>query len=361
MVDWADNCILITGVPKSGTSLLMDLIDGHPNIIVYPQEPFFRDIFRRRYQNKIHLLIDAKIGTANLMHTPVKTLPAHNRSEPVQLTDTLIQNKLHLNELTGLLRGKNLTALFDFRKYHDTFNKITSDKLSSLKDLMGAMIVSTTEAISMDTSQLKLWAFKDPSFTEFDKFFSLYLDGKAIIIIRNPHARYLSVLKTQNKKHGSIFNLIKYTTEWKRITSRQLGIRNQFGDERVLITNYENIVTNTKQEMERISQFVNVEYNEILETPTRFGIPNIVSTASLDEKQIFKSSVTRWKTELYSWEKLLIDMITWNTLKEIGYSPYYDSIATKLGSQCLKYPLYLLAFLVNLPDYIRLLKKIGKG
>ena len=149
--EWIERPVLITGLPGSGTSLLMDLIDGHPDILVYPEEPYFRDVFRRRYKSKDHLLIDWKIGTSNPMHKPCdwlkESMKSHNPNlfEPITVNTRLRENILSLNDMNGCLRGKDTSVfnekkIFDFEIYFNTMNKLLKERFFSLKDLMKATI-----------------------------------------------------------------------------------------------------------------------------------------------------------------------------------------------------------------------------
>jgi hypothetical protein len=343
--DWTKKCLVITGTARSGTSLLMDLIDGHPNIVVYPQEPYFRDIFARKYTSKTHLLVDSKIGTANPIHKPKKmfleTIPAYNPvgPDPVELNDILIQNVLSLNELEGELRSKNLAALkakvhFDFEVYFNKMNELLEKRFSSLGDLMTAMIVAVVHAASLDSAKLKWWAFKDASFTKFDTFFSLYLEGKSIIIIRDPHAQYLSAMNFRGKQHGNLLELVKAAAWWQESLKLQLNAQKQYGEERIMILRYEDLVDETEQQMRRVSDFLDIEYDEVMKTPTRFGIPNIVSTSSRDKgDRVFAESVFKWKRRLHFWEKFMIDVLAYEAIKKGGYSPAYDNVVVALASK----------------------------
>ncbi|MBL7209787.1 MAG: sulfotransferase [Dehalococcoidia bacterium] len=363
--DWTKRCLVITGTGKSGTSLLMDLIDGHPNVVVYPDEPYFRDVFARKYKNKAHLLVDIKIGTANPMHKPkkafVETITAYNpvaRRNPVELNDILIQNTLSLNELDGELRSKDPAALkskvsFDFELYFDKMNELVEKQFSSLSDLMTAMIVATVDASSLDSARLKWWAFKDAAFYKFDTFFSLYLEGKAIIIVRDPHAQYLSVMTEAGKQHGGFLELVRTVVWWQAGVVTQLKLQEEYGEERIMVLYYEDLVSEPNQQMRRVAGFLGIEYDEAMTTPTRFGVPNTVSTSTQDGgDRVYRESAAKWKTKLHFWEKYMIDVLTYRTAKKMGYSPAYKSVVASLANKALT-PLLLLAELVFLYREVR--------
>lgn len=343
--DWTKKCLVITGTAKSGTSLLMDLIDGHPNVVVYPQEPYFRDIFVRKYTSKTHLLVDSKIGTANPMHKPkkmfIETIPNYDPigADPVELNDILIQNVRSLNELDGRLMSKNSAALktkvhFDFELYFDKMNELLEKRFSSLRDLMTAMIVAVVSAASLDSAKLKWWAFKDASFTKFDTFFSLYLEGKSIIIIRDPHAQYLSAINEKGKQHGNFLELVKAVTWWQESLKLQLNSQKQYGEERIMILRYEDVVNETEKQMRRVSDFLGIEYDEVMKTPTRFGISHTVASASEDGgDRVFAESASKWKTKLRFWEKFMIDILAYKTIKKGEYYPAYDNVMVSLISK----------------------------
>ena len=49
--EWLEMPVYITGLMKSGTTLLLALLDGHPNILAYPDEPSFNRLWARRYDD----------------------------------------------------------------------------------------------------------------------------------------------------------------------------------------------------------------------------------------------------------------------------------------------------------------------
>ena len=61
---------MVTGPPQSGTSLLMALLDGSREFLVYPDEPSFPIMLKARtgYRDSGHLGRDWLFGTPNPIH-----------------------------------------------------------------------------------------------------------------------------------------------------------------------------------------------------------------------------------------------------------------------------------------------------
>ena len=39
--DWLERPVFVVGYPKSGTTLVVSLLDGHPQLVVFPEETEF--------------------------------------------------------------------------------------------------------------------------------------------------------------------------------------------------------------------------------------------------------------------------------------------------------------------------------
>src|SRR5688572_28632498 len=78
-VTWVDRPIWVTGLMKTGSTLLLALLDGHSRILAYPDEPSFDRLFRRRYQGASHLVKDWLYGTPNQLHfhNVIRALPSY--------------------------------------------------------------------------------------------------------------------------------------------------------------------------------------------------------------------------------------------------------------------------------------------
>ena len=59
---WLERAVLVFGQMKSGVTLLRDMLDGNPEMLVYPDQPYFRLLYQREYASERHMVIDWLIG-----------------------------------------------------------------------------------------------------------------------------------------------------------------------------------------------------------------------------------------------------------------------------------------------------------
>jgi len=62
--------VWLTGHSQAQTTLLLSLLDGHFDLLVYPDQPSFRRLFERldSYKNARHIIADFLFGTLNPIH-----------------------------------------------------------------------------------------------------------------------------------------------------------------------------------------------------------------------------------------------------------------------------------------------------
>lgn len=285
--------ILISGLQRSGTTLIHRLIDGHPQLRVHPSESRFS-------QNK-HRWPDLSV-CVQLKHFNMAY--EHNMGIPIR----------HLWEYAKL---KKLTKNFEYDNpdFHFDFEAFLDDWRSSLinqETWSEGLIISTYlksffshlqdhpqrpegTPIVIKTPRLGL---------DISRFFQLFPDGKLIIMRRKFDAYAASEFK-----RGGFFNMpwkrsrlsaakymlscISLGEPWTptfraaltRESDKVLFLRKLAGDhkyvqqiteenkdgEKLMTIDYEDLVANTETVMWKIADFLNISRDKILLTPTLYG------------------------------------------------------------------------------------------
>ena len=264
--------LLITGLSKSGTTLLMSLLDGHKDIFMYPEEPYLRDIFKSRYKNWKEMLKDFKD------RNPVFALGKIRYDVP-----------------------------FDINQHKGRFDELLGDWSISTVGL-GSIVLDMLSAIlgGNRTFTEKYSAFKDTNFFSLDKWFSMYPESKVMVIQRDLRANYASVVRSGDQKRNTK-NLLNYISfwYWSKMYYRKAFV--EFGMERIYIIDYEKLIIYLEGMMGSILEFLGIDnYENILLKPTCLGKEIKVSTATANKKEVYKKSVYRWVKDLTAKEKIIL-------------------------------------------------------
>ena len=111
------------------------------------------------------------------------------------------------------------------------------------------------------------------------RFFDIYADGRLISIIRNPKNWFPSALRhNKNIKKDKYSNIHIALDQWKQNTEAMIRNKEVF-KERVCIIRFEDLIQKTEKVMKHLSQFLEIEYNKILLTPTFNGTPISANTS----------------------------------------------------------------------------------
>lgn len=162
-------------------------------------------------------------------------------------------------------------------------------------------------------------------------------NAKFIHIIRDPRAVYASFKKAQHKSN----DVRVLCGKWKYAVEIHSKYSLSLGHKKYLLIKYEDLVFNTRNTLNTICNFLEIEYKEeMLNYYQRNYLgfnKRYLSHMSNTLKPIFKSSIDKWKYELNSWE---IAIIQKNLCKEMNFMGY-NLIKNNAVFPYLKYAIYL--------------------
>lgn len=325
-LDYYEFPIYVSGVAKSGTTLFLDLLDATPNTISYPDEPSFSKVLKRNYSSESLRVRDwvrcySVIGVRkNLL---LNKMFEEGFTDVANYGDFVREDMSRTDhEQTKLtIRGlENWHHWFDPDVYQRELEAHIRTNYSSRKDILTASIEAIRMAQRVEKKDLKCWVFKETFHGEksVDTLFQLFPALKCLFIVRHPKSWYWSRKKSHAKEQEFIEVDSKnpfYTAKVIRRMKQEYAVfdklRNKYGDDRIYITRYEDLVKNTKLEMNRILSFLELDYDPIALVPTKFGQPVNVPTAPQDRKGtvVFSDSLNGYKKHLSVFEDRLIDLL----------------------------------------------------
>ena len=257
-----NNQIFICGSMKSGTSLIQSLLDGHDNLLVLPGDTHMINKHLNS-ENKLDYFIDMW----------VRKLVSPRGRTPFWY---LGMEKDPYIEFSAYLRKIAIESIHDGSL--DIFNSIV-------------------HAIScVQNKNIKTFVEKTPE-NEFKirEILNAYPSSKFIHIIRNPIDNLCSMKKLTNTMFDENFNVHHVANSIKNSFIMSHNNSNLLGFHRYYVIKYENLINDLENTMISVSRFLDIDYSEILISPTEGGKPSVSNSMFEGRKSSGKvlSSETR--------------------------------------------------------------------
>jgi hypothetical protein len=287
--------IFVGGYRKSGTTLFLNLLDGHPAISVMPA------------------------GDARLLDFARKIA-----DEP----DALFRQQkkwLHITIVgSGLppywLFGEEASPYFDLLAYISYWLGQVDDPLRRhIEGIAKAYACANPNTLP----DCRYWLDKTPlQELDLDQLLELYSHLKFIHVVRNPLAALAAVERINTDREWG-FSLSRDTAELR--TSMRQGLENaaRLGTDRYRIVRYEDFVREPARVMRDIADWLDIPYQQGLLQPTVNGIPSVSNSAFKEnrlEGKIHPRSLERWREALSPFEIKHIQQTLYDEACAYGYS-----------------------------------------
>ncbi len=217
-----ENLIIVGGVPRSGITLVQNMLDSHPDIYGLPEFKIFTPIIRLR----------------NLIQNWASS----------DMIDPSLTSHENINQNFSELINMFFTPLFSERK-----EKYLSEK--------------TPNNVAV-----------------FPELIDLLPEARHIFVVRDPRAVILSLLQVRKRvlMQGKDMEVIRYTENFNGVRSaiefNQRLLENGFNvvkkaQGKILVVIYEHIVRDPEAGTKRICEFLNIDWSEQMKYPGKFKHP----------------------------------------------------------------------------------------
>jgi len=284
--------VFLTGYPKSGTTLILSLLDGHPQLNVFPKETLFFQYaeaeIRRDRDRGLERFVERIFGAELFGLEDVL-------EDPVDSTD-------YLAELTRLWKSEG---------YRES-----------------AFLFAAVEAYGrlIGTGGRRCWVEKTPH-TELHvrRLVRWYPNARVIHCNRDPRANFAAIA-AWHRREGWPLDLVRFCTllsnSWSA-SARNRSILPQ------LDLRYEDVVDDAEREMKRVCEFLQIDFDERLLVPTLAGRPfggNSMHEARM--KGVSRSSRDRWRSSLSEIEVMDLEWLMRREMRSGGY----ESVSKRVPS-----------------------------
>ncbi|MCB0756390.1 MAG: sulfotransferase [Flavobacteriales bacterium] len=298
--------IFILGAHKSGTTLLRNLLSGHPDLFVVPFESHFfplsdKDVDYEYRKNKRQGLSVKEIE-ANFH----KNIQFQNEAiDP--MGDTFVAGKL------------------DSQKFNETF-KLNSEDSPSIR--FEKYMNSIHECLGFGSlPENKRVVEKSVENAEFAVELSkMFPEARFIHIVRNPYANFVSLRKYKSIGVGyPLLNRMMKTfkNSFYFLSENPKNIRHY------KVVRYEDILSETEPIMRQIAEFLSIDFTETLLQPSHLGENwSGNSTTGKGFSGVSAANIDKWKNEIQPVEVKCVNSVSSQVLADY----HYEKIESETGS-----------------------------
>ena len=242
--------LFIGGCPKSGTTLLLSLLDSHPQLVVLPEETFYLEDRRHYaalggYQARLNRLLKK----TNLQ------LLAKGRYAP-----------------TG--EGGSTDARdysnFDYKRFVALSEESIQQPWMNDSLLFSEVVRAYAIVLGTDWRNCVRWIEKSTSNeVRAAALQELYPDAKLIQLVRDPRGVFASRKKRSINSSGAYTKAHRLVREWNRSSREIPRLKNH--PDKFLVVRYEDLARNPREILEKICRFAGFDFTEAMLKPTRAG------------------------------------------------------------------------------------------
>lgn len=304
------NYIFLTGMVRSGTTLISRAVDAHSEIAA-PPDPyfgFFRE-FRNEIYNKYLSDFDDDSALSDHFFDP-------NLEPKRELRNTTLERDIENQDLKEIKEEIIHFAESNSPLVIPHVEEIQADTYKELFDKLMGVIHEV-----YGNEKTALVGFKQ---TWVEKFVELlintYPDIKVVQIIRDPRAVMASRTKTSHLRHNyPLYFMIKH---WRKSVAYSYRYSDVYKDN-FLLVKYENLTTKPEKKLQEISRFLGVDYEPEMANPQNYRdgekTPWTDNSAYSSTQKITSEYNEKWKDVLPQDKLQFIEDLCHIEMEALGY------------------------------------------
>lgn len=291
--------VFIGGYPKSGTTLLTTLLDGHSRLLVLPEETFF-----------------------------LRQAATHDGMNPLEAAKWLLTNS-PLRRLGQGATDDRLDGVSDYRSLDFSYlSERFLEQTSRLPQGMGD-VLETFAACFADVTQQHdrvFWIEKTPGNEQWlTHAVAWYPHLRAIYVVRDPRDVYVSYArkKLAESNGRKILPLEYFLNGWSLSVWAWRDFERHHAQ--TLCIRFEDLVQQPEATMNQVCEFLEIEPEDSLRSPTKYG-QHWSGNSMHDERYsaVSQNPVGRWKSSLAVRDLELLETYVGQTMHELGYALHTD-------------------------------------
>lgn len=297
-----ERVLFLGGHRKCGTTMLANLLDGHPQLAVFPQD------------------INTLYG-----YYPLFVDESYSKEERLARLDRVIFDDLRANLADEAARATlNLDAMRDaFFADVEAFDP--ADMREVLARQLGIMVEGR--------AALPAWFVAKETSSEIYacELFDWFPDAKFIQLVRDPRDNY-GALKAGATSYYAKFGDSALTLLASLVHRYTLGLRvglfnrEHFSPERYLIVRFEDLVADPQATMAIVADFLGIDFVPTLLTPSVLGLPTAGNShEAIAMFEISERNAGRWRERITDFEAQAIEFHFAELMAAFGYECCFDA------------------------------------
>ncbi|PYL85627.1 MAG: hypothetical protein DMF17_07910 [Verrucomicrobia bacterium] len=293
----------IAGQAKSGTTLMVALLDNHPELLVLPEE------------------------TAYFPTVLTKYGPRGRRAQFDYITQQSLSNVLFGSRCKW---GKRDYSNFPTGRFYELFEQAAFDPANAQKDLLVLMVEAYAATLGRSLENVRRWVEKTPANRNYiSSIFSRFPQAKLLVMMRDPRAILAAQIALEKTRRRGRFSVYYVVAHWR--VAAKLARRVLNGELSGLVVPYEQLVGEPAMSMEKVCAYLEITFDSAtVLTPTKAGrLWRGNSAARIGFSQISTEPVTRWQRQLSADE---IGWVEWHCrelMPEFGYEPRLSALSLR--------------------------------
>ena len=290
-----ERACFIAGQAKSGTTLLVALLDSHPELLVLPEE------------------------TAYFPTVLTKYAPRGRRAQFDYLTKQSLSNVLFGGPCKW---GKRSYATFPRNRFFETFECAAFDPANAQEDLLVLMVKAYAATLGRSLDTVTLWVEKTPANrNHVSAIVTRFPNAKILITLRDPRAILAAQIALEKTRQTGRFSTYYVIAHWR--VAAKLARRVRDAEVPGFVVQYERLVCEPARTMEEVCAYLEIEFDrDIVLTPTKVGrFWSGNSAARTNFSEISTEPVSRWKRELSNDEIGWAEWHCRDLMPDFGYEP----------------------------------------
>jgi len=285
----------IAGQAKSGTTLLVALLDNHPQLLVLPEE------------------------TAYFPTVLTKYAPRGRHAQFDYLTKRSLSNVLFGGPCKW---GKRNYATFPRDKFLQTFERAAFDPANTQEDLLVLMVKAYAATLERPLDTVARWVEKTPANrNHIPEILRRFPHAKVLVTIRDPRAILAAQIALEKTRQTGRFSTYYVIAHWRVAAAIAMRVRNR--DVPGFVVQYEELVSEPARIMKQVCGYLDINFNpETVLTPTKIGqFWRGNSAARMNFSEISSEPATRWQGELSDEEIGWVEWHCRDLMPHFGYEP----------------------------------------
>src|SRR5436305_320320 len=239
-----ERACFIAGAAKSGTTLLVSLLDSHPELLVMPQDTAYFPTVLTKYRDR------------------------GRRAQFDYLT-----RESWTNVLFGFqaIRGRQDYADFPKQKFLEAFERVAFDPANESRDLLVLMMEAYAGVVGASLDRVKRWVEKTPANRNYvTEIFNRFSKAKLLLTMRDPRALLSAQIALEHSRKTRRFSVYYVVAHWRAAAKLARKIRDK--ELPGLVIGYEDLAVDPKTSMQKVCDYLEISFDpEIVLRPTKAG------------------------------------------------------------------------------------------